>query len=267
MIAMYYESARRRLRPARNPLRSEYETHPHHRRQPRRPRPLAAAEIAAHARAAIAARGRFTFAISGGSLRQDRLPALHPAARHRLDRGLPFFADDRFVEHDNPYSNYALADDAIFSRQPACRARHFPHPRRRPHSAAAADRYDRTIRAFFKLRSNQWPRLDLAQLGSARRPYRQPLPAQHCPQRGPPHRRHEPRRPGILGGSDYPDHSLFNHGRSVLFLAHGSAKRDVFRRILKGPPNPRLLPASAIGSKTTRVIWMGRSDLAGDAVA
>ncbi|HKY20152.1 MAG TPA: 6-phosphogluconolactonase [Vicinamibacterales bacterium] len=81
-----------------------------------------AAELESGAREAIAARGRFVIALTGGSVAQTFFPALAHAA---VDWTLTdfFWIDERAVPPDDPESNYALAATLwlIPARVPASR--------------------------------------------------------------------------------------------------------------------------------------------------
>src|SRR5256885_12454910 len=82
--------------------------------------PSALAEIAAQevleiARAAVAARGRFTVALAGGSTPRatyQRLAQPPPAPPIPWDRTLVFFRDERGLPPDHAESNYGIGHPA-----------------------------------------------------------------------------------------------------------------------------------------------------------
>jgi 6-phosphogluconolactonase len=77
-----------------------------------------AAAIADAAREAIAARGRFRIALTGGRTPLGTYQAL---AREELawEKVVAFFGDERCVSPDHPESNYGMARDALLALVPA----------------------------------------------------------------------------------------------------------------------------------------------------
>ncbi len=124
----------------------------------------AARRFAALAQAAVAARGRFGAALSGGST---------PGALYRLLSAAPyraripwaqvhlFWADERCVPPDDPGSNYRLVAETLLAGAPIPPENvHRVMGEWEPERAARA--YEQAIRAFFGGAS---PRFDLALLG------------------------------------------------------------------------------------------------------
>ena len=76
--------------------------------------------VCAAAVAAVAARGRFVVALSGGSLPQSLGDALAAAAARgvdaRTDAWHVFYADERVVPLDDADSNHAAAKAALFDK-------------------------------------------------------------------------------------------------------------------------------------------------------
>jgi 6-phosphogluconolactonase len=86
----------------------------------------AAAEIIAEvARTAVAARGRFTIALSGGNTPRTLYRCLASAYRRRLpwDAVWVYFGDERCVPPDHPDSNYGMARDALLAQIPGLESR------------------------------------------------------------------------------------------------------------------------------------------------
>jgi 6-phosphogluconolactonase/glucosamine-6-phosphate isomerase/deaminase len=84
---------------------------------------IAAHEIVSVARAAVAARGRFTVALAGGSTPRAtyrRLAQPPLAAQMPWDRTLVFFGDERGVPPNHEDSNYGMAHAACRSHPSAC---------------------------------------------------------------------------------------------------------------------------------------------------
>ena len=128
----------------------------------------AAAEEVIHAATdAVAARGRFTIALSGGSTPKSLFNLLATNARTTLpwDKMFFFWGDERHVPPTDPDSNYRMADEAMLSKIPVKPENIFRIPAENPDAAAAADAYEKTLQKFFSLQPAQFPRFDLILLG------------------------------------------------------------------------------------------------------
>ncbi len=128
----------------------------------------AAADLFARLAAeAIAARGRFNVALSGGStprVLHARLSAPDAKRAARLDwtRVHVFWGDERCVPPDHPDSNYRMARETLLDRVPLPAANvHRIHGELPPERAAAE--YERALRAYFG--DGSLPRFDLILLG------------------------------------------------------------------------------------------------------
>lgn len=126
----------------------------------------AAARLGAIAEAAVAERGRFTIALSGGSTPRalfERLAA--PPWRDRL----PWahfevaWVDERDVPIDHPESNAGVAMRAWLDHVPVPRERIHPVPIHPGQPEATARAYEATLRALFP--GEPWPLFDLVLLG------------------------------------------------------------------------------------------------------
>ncbi|MBC8099189.1 MAG: 6-phosphogluconolactonase [Armatimonadetes bacterium] len=123
----------------------------------------AAEQVIATAAEAIAARGRFTLALAGGST-PKAVYALLATQAARVDWGRVhlFWGDERTVPPDHPDSNYRMAYDALLHQVAGQCASINRMPGELP-PAEAADRYEATLRAAFP--EVALPRFDLVLLG------------------------------------------------------------------------------------------------------
>ena len=130
----------------------------------------AASELTRRAQRCVAATGRFTVALSGGSTPR-RLYALlaDPAAPSRA--AVPwgathvFWGDERHVPPDDPQSNYRMANEELLSRVPVPPDHVHRIEGERADAAEAAEAYARELQRFFGLAPGEAPRFDLVLLG------------------------------------------------------------------------------------------------------
>lgn len=132
--------------------------------------PAAMAERAAHiltaaCEEAVAERGTFKIAISGGN---TPIPLFQLLAKPDWADRLPwdkitfFWVDERCVGPDHPDSNYGLARRELLSHVPAT---HFFRMRGELDPVEASTRYEQQIRNDFNIGPNELPRFDFMLLG------------------------------------------------------------------------------------------------------
>ena len=124
------------------------------------------------ARDAIAERGIFRVALSGGST-PKRVYALlgEPARRDALDWSKVefFWGDERTVPPDHPDSNFGVAYQALIAQLPDVRPdRVHRMPAEAPDLDSAALGYESELRLAFGARGSQPPAFDLVWLGMGR---------------------------------------------------------------------------------------------------
>lgn len=136
---------------------------------------VAAEQLARSAARAVAARGRFTLALAGGSTPRD---LYHRLAEEPLLSAMPwsrvhlFWGDERSVPPDHAESNFRMVREALLDASVNVQHRP-PIPAENIHRIAtelpdpseAAARYEADLRAFFGLKGTETPRFDLVLLG------------------------------------------------------------------------------------------------------
>lgn len=221
----------------------------------------AAAEEFVHAaKEALAEKGSFTAALSGGStpIALYGLLATDPALRAQVpwDKLHFFFGDERHVPPDDAESNFRMAQEAMFSKAPL-KPDQIAHIKGEyPVAAQAAQEYERALRDFFQLSDGQFPRFDLVLLGMG--------PDGHTASLFPGTKGlHEKERLAVSNwvGKFYSERitltaPLLNNAARVMFLVYGDDKALALKAVLEGPREPEQLPAQLIEPKNGKLIWL-----------
>ena len=217
----------------------------------------AAARVVELAAQAIAERGRFSIALSGGSTPKKLFELLaSPEWANRVDweKVLVFFGDERSVGPDDPASNYRMARLAMLDHVPV-KKDHVFRLRGECDLAEEAVRYQRDMELFLPHPKGGFPQLDLVLLGLGTDAHTASLF---------PHTRALEEQRAWVAANDVPQLStrritltypVINHAREVLFLAAGADKVKPLDWVLSGPENIREYPAQGI-RPATGAHWM-----------
>ncbi len=207
---------------------------------------------------AIAARGRFTVALSGGST-PKRLYQLLTAEPFRSqldwDRVEIFWGDERCVPPDHADSNYRMAREAMLVHLPIpIEHIHRIEAERSDHDAAARD-YQAVLARVFGVRAGgEPPVFDMVLLGMG--------PDGHTASLFPQTKAlDETTRwvvanfvPKFDGDRLTLTRAILNRAREVLFLVAGADKAERLAEVLNGPADPKRLPAQSI-QPAGQLVW------------
>jgi 6-phosphogluconolactonase len=214
----------------------------------------AARLFVAVAERAIAARDRFSVALSGGQtpLHVYELLAGRPfCSRVRWANVDVFWTDERCVPADDPRSNHGAARRALLEHVPIPAGQIHPIPGT-AEPAAAARNYEALLRAYFAGRP---PRLDLVLLGLGEDGHTASLfpdtPALAERQRWVA----DVHPPGELARVTLTA-PLLNQAAVVAFIVAGGAKVRVLREVREGPQDPNRLPAQLIHPADGELRWL-----------
>ena len=216
----------------------------------------AAEEFVTRGNEAVAQRGVFTVALSGGSTPKILYQIL--ASEPFRDR-VPwaqiqfFWSDERHVPPDDPDSNYRMANEAMLSHVPVTEKNVHRIHGENPNAADAAGDYERTLIDVTKTR------LDLILLGLGA----------------------DGHTASIFPGSEVLGETkrlvaapwveklktyritmtlpLLNNAASVLFLVSGAEKASIARDVLQGP---KQYPAQYVNPTNGQLLWMLDKDAA-----
>jgi 6-phosphogluconolactonase len=214
----------------------------------------ASALLVEQANLAVAARGRFCVALSGGSTprRTYELLAGKPfreqAPWHRMHI---FWGDERCVPLDDPRSNARMAKEAWLDRVPIPSSQIHPmYCAGAP--AEAAREYEAHLRQFFTGHPSS---LDLVLLGLGDNGHTASL----FP--GTPVLKETERWVAEVYVAEQDLHRVtltapfINQAALVAFLVAGEAKTQILWEILRGPRDPERLPAQLIQPKSGEALW------------
>ena len=214
-----------------------------------------AARFVAAAAEAIASRGQFIVALSGGSTPRGtylRLGTEALVSEVMWSRVHILWGDERCVPPDHVESNYRMARETLLDHVPVPAANvHRIHGEDDPATAAAA--YEATLRAL--LQTPTGARIDLVLLGLGEDGHTASLfPGGAAV--------HEQTRwvmaARASAGSMWRitlTPAVINAAAEVLFLVSGGAKAGILGRVIEGPRRPQELPAQAIAPSNGRVRW------------
>ena len=228
-----------------------------------------AQRIIAAAKAAIADRGRFTLVLSGGSTPQKMYEILaQPAQRSQIDwsRTWLFFGDERCVPHDDPRSNFHLANEALLKPAGINPDHVLPIPTEPGTPAQCAAQYELSLQRFFDFtipadrsgRNSGFPQFDVILLGlgddghtASLFPGKPTLDEKNAWVTWSP--------PGVLPPPvDRVTFTLglINSATEVMFLVAGSGKSAIVRDVLEGPADVHKHPSSGVKPEAGKLTWL-----------
>jgi 6-phosphogluconolactonase len=218
----------------------------------------AAAEEVLHAASdAIAQRGRFAIALSGGSTPKNlyTLIAANASASLPWDRMFFFWGDERHVPPDDPDSNYRMAKETLLSKIPIPPANIFPILAENPDASAAAAAYEQTLRKFFVLAPGEFPRFDLILLGLGPDGHTASLFPETAALQ-------EKSRLVVANWVEKLKTSritftlpVLNAARCIAFLVSGTDKAEVLHEVLEGNSSGEKYPSKLVQPSDGQVIW------------
>jgi 6-phosphogluconolactonase len=216
---------------------------------------------------AVAARGRFTVALAGGSTPEKTYTRIaQPERRRRLDWAASsfFFGDERLVPYDDPRSNFGMARRTLLHDTPAPQDV-LPIPTDRPAPECAAAYAATLARSFGIPQGGHPPRFDLILLGlgddghtASLFPGAEALRVRDAWVTATP--------PGTLPPPveritlTFP---VLEAARRVVFLVAGANKACAVHAVLEGGATPETHPAAGVAPAEGTVTWLLDGSAAG----
>lgn len=219
----------------------------------------AARELASIAAAAVRVRGRFCIALSGGSTPRSlyALLASEKAASVPWEKTYFFFGDERDVPPEHADSNYRMASEAMLSKAPIPTENIFRVSTENRDAQTAALEYEQTLRAFFRVKSGEFPMFDLVLLGLG--------PDGHTASLFPGSRAlNEQHRLFVANWVEkFKTYRLtltfpvLNRAECDMFLVSGTDKAEILRQVLHD--KEANLPSQRVCPESGRLLWFADS--------
>jgi 6-phosphogluconolactonase len=217
---------------------------------------------------AIKTNGVFCVAISGGHtpIRFFELLGSDAGAQNLTWEKIHiFWVDERYVPNDSPYSNYKLAADTFLNKISIPKQNVHPIPTGDDDSASAAKKYEENIREVFNIKSDEMPVFDLIILGMGADGHTGSL------------------FPGCYASYDTDDlacvvylldqelpdelitritltHPVLCAASRIVLLVTGSAKAQILKEVLTGPPDDIRYPVHMLWHALDKITWLVDSE-------
>lgn len=202
---------------------------------------------------AVARRGLFTVALSGGSTPKSLYQLLAEAPfRDRVPwpKIHFFWSDERHVPPDHPDSNFRMANEAMLSRVAVLESNVHRVRSENPLAADAAEEYEDTI---LEVTGERLPQLDLILLGLGTDGHTASIFPDSDVLKETTHPIAAPWVEKLKTHRITMTLPLLNNGASVLFLVSGAEKAEIVKEVLKGPEK---YPAQAVKPTKGELLWM-----------
>ena len=213
------------------------------------------------AREAITARGRFTFALTGGSGPKQTYQLLAHATPEQMDwsKVFIFLGDERFVPYDHKDSNFGMCRKILIDHVPVPKDQVLPIPTNTKTMEEAAAQYAETLSRVFGLpTTGAPPALDMILLGMG--------DDGHCASLFPglpslkvddswtlstPPGTQPP--PVNRVSVTFP---VLNGARNVLFLVQGEKKARAVQQVLQGGAPVIVHPSAGVQPTDGKLLWL-----------
>jgi 6-phosphogluconolactonase len=214
-------------------------------------------EVIGVATAAVAQRGRFTIALSGGSTPKNLFTLIAANASTSLpwEKIFFFWGDERHVPPTDAENNYRMAEETLLSKVPVPPANIFRIPTENKDASAVALAYEQTLQKFFALAPGEFPRFDLILLGMGPDGHTASLFPETAALQ-------EKSRLVVANWVEKLNASritltlpVLNAARRVAFLVSGADKATVLHEVLEGKAPGEKYPSKLVQPSDGKLIW------------
>jgi 6-phosphogluconolactonase len=201
--------------------------------------------------------GHFTIALTGGTTPGEAYSLLaSEPIKSQIDWRLVhiFWGDERCIPHNNPESNFYLAQEVLLDKIAIPKSHIHPVPADQPDRDAASQAY--TVEMQYTFGTDGIPRFDLIHLGMGPEGHTASL----FPHQASLHEKNRLVMP-VSVPKPPPDRLTFtppllNAARNVLFSVTGSEKAEALHAVLEGEYQPDEYPAQIVRPTNGEVMWM-----------
>jgi 6-phosphogluconolactonase len=166
-----------------------------------------------------------------------------------------FWGDERHVPPTDGESNYRMAEETLLSKVPVPPGNVFRIPAENPNADAAAAAYEQTLRTFFEVAADKFPRFDLILLGIGPEGHTASLFPETAALR-------EKSRLVVANWVEKLNTSritltlpVLNAARQVAFLVSGADKAPILREVLEGKGPGEKYPSKLVQPSDGKLIW------------
>ncbi len=214
---------------------------------------------------AIEARGGFTVALSGGSTPKSLYKLLASEnLKDKIDwkKVFFFFGDERNVLPDNDESNYRMANENLFLplKLPVKNIFRWETELKNPENIA--EKYKESIKVFFNLSENEFPRFDLILLGmgddghtASLFPFTEALNETEKITFANYVKKLRTTRLTLT----FP---AINNAANIVFLISGGNKAETLREVLEGDFQPEKYPSQNVNPANGNIYWLVEANAA-----
>jgi 6-phosphogluconolactonase len=224
---------------------------------------FAAAQFVTQAQRAVAQRGQFLAAISGGG---TPAPLYDLLAHEPYKQQVPwsqthiFWGDERCVLPDQPGSNYKQAKEALLDLVPLSDKKIYRIHGELDPQDAAQEYADQLL--VFASGGYRWPQFDLVLLGMGADGHTASLFPGSSPESNKPTMAVTAQYQGRPANRVTLTSGVFNHAELILFLVTGAEKKKALSTVLEGKYDPVHWPAQRIQPSNGEVMWLVDSEAA-----
>ena len=208
---------------------------------------------------AIKERNKFTVALAGGSTPKSLYRLLTSSEyknKIEWEKVFFFFGDERNVSPENDECNFKMANDNLLEPLRIDAKNIFRWQTELQDPEKIAGNYAQTIKDFFNLNENEFPRFDLILLGMGDDGHTASLfPLTEALK--------ETERIAVSNRVEKLDTTrltftfpTINNAANIIFLVSGAAKAETLQKVLQDEFQPEKFPSQAIQPKNGNLFWL-----------